>query len=110
MVTVGSIVNGTFRFVSANVRFILFIMGHELGRLGHELAVDRMLYFPIQGNGDGFLHFIAHHLTDSFFSAVAFCRCRFHSKLLLAFFRCQFCFQSSDERARFANVHRVFDS
>jgi hypothetical protein len=34
-------------------------MRMEFGSLFYELTIDRVLYFPLNGNGDGFIHFVA---------------------------------------------------
>jgi hypothetical protein len=42
-------------------------MCRELGGAGHKFAILGVLLFPVNGNSDGFLHFIARHLPNPFF-------------------------------------------
>jgi len=52
----------------ANVAFILLVVSHKLGRLLDKLPIQRMFNLAFHLDDDGFIHLVAHHNTNSFFS------------------------------------------
>lgn len=56
----------------AGIAGILGVLGDELGSLVDELTVDRVLHLTLNGNHNGFFHFVADNLSDSLLSKISF--------------------------------------
>jgi len=56
----------------ADTRSVGFVMCFERRCSVDKFTIDRVLYFPVNCNGDRLLHFIANHFSDPFFPVVPF--------------------------------------
>jgi len=44
---------------------VIFVMGHELGRFGYKLSVNRVFHPAFDHYGNGFIHFVTYDLANS---------------------------------------------
>ena len=54
---------------------VLLVMGVEAGGFLYELAVDGVFHFPLHGNRDGLVHFVAFNHPDPRFTQISFNHC-----------------------------------
>jgi hypothetical protein len=52
--------------------FVIFVMGFKFGRFLDRFVVKRMAHKPLDGNDNGFIHFVAHNFACPDFSLVSF--------------------------------------
>jgi hypothetical protein len=59
----------------ADAAFVFLVVRHESAGFVYELTVLRVLYLAHHGNHDAFVHLVAFHNTDFFFSEISFHGC-----------------------------------